>query len=96
MRRVELAQVVSRVLTQRAADRPSAARRPIADVPAEHLSYPAISAAVGVRGHAAAGRRRLPARRAPVSGAEAVDVVGRLESLANEVAGHGADGRERS
>jgi tetratricopeptide (TPR) repeat protein len=85
VRRVELAQVVSRVI----AALPPSARRPppaIADVPAQHLSYPAISSAVGsgVIPLLDGGAFR-PSR--PVSGAEAVDVVGRLESLAKKSRG---------
>ncbi len=83
VRRVELAQVVSRVL---GALPPSANRRAaqaIADVPAEHLSYPAISAAVGAGVIPLLDGNVFRPSRA-VSGTEAVEVVGRLESLAKK------------
>jgi tetratricopeptide (TPR) repeat protein len=86
VRRVELAQVVSRVL---AALPPSVARPTtpaIADVPAQHLSYPSIASAVGAGIIPLVdGGMFRPSR--PVTGQEAVDVVGRLESLAKKSRG---------
>ena len=84
--RLDLARAASRVLELLAARRPRLARewleaRPqIADVPPGHLGYPAAALVVG------AGVMPLvdgadfePSR--PVSGAEAIDVVTRLEGL---------------
>lgn len=87
VRRGDLAQTVSRVLTLIAAVHPARAkpwrdaRLKIADVPPGHLSYPAVSQAV------AAGVLPLDASGAfqllrPVTGAELVDAIGRLEALA--------------
>jgi tetratricopeptide (TPR) repeat protein len=82
VRRVDLAQVVLRVLTTLGALPARSARPAIADVPGDHLSYQAVAAAVatGVMPLLDGGMFR-PAR--PVSGAEAIEVVGRLEKLAN-------------
>jgi tetratricopeptide (TPR) repeat protein len=87
VRRGDLAQTVSRVLTVIAAGKPEAAknwlsaRAKIADVVPTHLSYPAVSQAV------AAGVMSLDEKGAfqllrPVTGAEVVEVVARLEALA--------------
>jgi tetratricopeptide (TPR) repeat protein len=86
VRRGDLAIVVARVLNAIAAMRPEparkwqAARLTVADVPSTHLSYPAVSmaAAAGVMplDNGAFGLLR------PVSGAEAADVIARLEQLA--------------
>ncbi len=86
VRRGELARTVQRVLTLIAAVKPNAprpwvnARAAVADVAPSHLSYPAVSAAVasGVM-PLEDGRFRL---LDPVSGAEALAVLGRLEALA--------------
>jgi hypothetical protein len=79
--RVELAQVVIRVLSVLGALPARPARPVINDVPGDHLSYQAVAAAVatGVLPLLDGGLFR-PAR--PVSGAEAIEVVGRLEKLA--------------
>lgn len=87
MRRGDLAQVVGRVLNLIAAARPQAAsawqgrKQKIADVPPGHLSYPAVSAAVaaGVLPLTADGTFQL---LRPVTGAELVDAIARLEALA--------------
>lgn len=87
VRRGELAQTVSRVLNLIAAAKPGVAkdwqgaRQKIADVPAGHLSYPAVSVAVasGVMPLADTGAFQL---LRPVTGAEVVEVVTRLEALA--------------
>jgi tetratricopeptide (TPR) repeat protein len=86
VRRGELATTVSRVLTLIAAIAPDTARKwqgarvTVADVSSTHLSYPAVSMAV------AAGVMPLTNGAfellRPVTGAEAADVVGRLEALA--------------
>lgn len=87
VRRLDLAGVVNRVLSIIASRRPvlasqwRAARPRIVDLPPGHLGYPAASMAVAadVMPLLEGGTFR-PAR--PVSGAEALDVVGRLEVLA--------------
>jgi tetratricopeptide (TPR) repeat protein len=87
VRRGDLAQTVSRLLTLIAAGKPEAAkgwlsaRAKIADMAPTHLSYPAVSQAV------AAGVMSLDEKGAfqllrPVTGAEVVEVVARLEALA--------------
>ena len=87
VRRGELAQTVARVLTLIGATKPAAAKawqgakQKIADVPAGHLSYPSVSVAVaaGVMPLAENGTFQL---LRPVTGAEVVEVVTRLEALA--------------
>jgi hypothetical protein len=86
VRRGEMARTVARVLSLIAAIRPAAASRwenarlTIADVPPVHLTYPAVSVAV------ASGVMSLDGGAfgllEPVTGAEAVDIIGRLEALA--------------
>jgi hypothetical protein len=86
VRRGDLARVVSRVLALIAAVRPGAvakwdgAKVAISDVPPGHLSYPAVSVAVasGVMGLEGGTFGLLE----PVTGAELVNVIGRLEALA--------------
>ena len=84
--RSDLAGAVSRVVTLMAASRPDlrprlAERPQIADMAAGHLSYPAVSVAVasGIMPLLDGGRFQA-ARR--VSGAEAIEVVARLRTLA--------------
>ncbi|MEZ5285281.1 MAG: tetratricopeptide repeat protein [Vicinamibacterales bacterium] len=85
VRRGDLARTVARVLSLVAAIRPAAARPwedarvPVADVAPTHLSYPAVSAAVaaGVMSLDNGAFRLLDT----VTGAEGVEVVGRLEAL---------------
>ncbi len=87
VRRGDLAQTVGRVVNLIAAVRPEMAKawqgsRPrIPDVPAAHLSYPAVSVAIatGVMPLTETGTFQL---LRPVSGAEIVEVVTRLEALA--------------
>ncbi len=85
VRRLDLAQVVSRVLPLVGASRPALARewlsaRPrIADLPATHLGYPAAAAAVASGVMPLADGMFRPGRA--VSGAEAIEVVDRLEGL---------------
>lgn len=86
VRRGELATTVSRILTLIAGAKPDLAKKwqgarlSINDVSSTHLNYPAISMAV------AAGVMPLAAGNfdllRPVTGAEAIDVVSRLEALA--------------
>jgi hypothetical protein len=87
IRRGDLAQTVARVLALIAAAKPGAAKAwqgakmKIADVPPGHLSYPSVSAAVaaGVMPLTEHGTFQL---LRPVTGAEVVEVVSRLEALA--------------
>ena len=86
VRRGDLAATVSRVLTLIAALKPELAKKwqgvrlTVTDVAPTHLSYPAVSMA------AASGVMPLSGGNfdllRPVSGAEAIEVVGRLEALA--------------
>ncbi len=87
VRRLDLAQVCSRLLALIAARRPDLAghwreaRPRIADVPQTHLGYPAVAVAVGAGVMPLAeGATFQPAR--PVTGREAIDVLDRLEVLA--------------
>jgi tetratricopeptide (TPR) repeat protein len=88
VRRGELAQTVSRVLNLIAARTPTAAkswqtaREKIADVPAGHLNYAAVSQAVASGVMTLSGNGAFELLR-PVTGAELVDVVRRLETLAS-------------
>lgn len=87
VRRAELAQTVNRALTLIAAQKPRLAEKwqgaqlSINDLPPAHLAYPAVSAAV-----ASGVMRLLPDGTfqllRPVTGAEALEIVGRLEALA--------------
>jgi tetratricopeptide (TPR) repeat protein len=87
VRRGDLAQTVARLLTLIGATKPAVAKtwqgakQKIADVPAGHLSYPSVSAAVaaGVMPLSENGTFQL---LRPVTGAEVVEVVSRLEALA--------------
>lgn len=81
VKRIDLAQIVSRVVSVLGA-RPVRTSRPeIGDVPGNHLSYDAVAVAVatGVMPLLDGGMFR-PSR--PVTGAEAAEVVERLERLA--------------
>jgi Tfp pilus assembly protein PilF len=86
VRRGDLAQVVSRVLGLIAARNPARAKWSnavvtIADVATGHLSYPAVSQAIaaGVMTTDQTGAFQL---LRPVTGAEVVEIVARLEALA--------------
>jgi tetratricopeptide (TPR) repeat protein len=84
VRRADMAQVVARLAAIVAPGLGQSFMRPtIADVPADHLSYPDVAVAVssGIIGLVDGGMFR-PSR--PVGGAEAVDVVNRLERLAKK------------
>jgi tetratricopeptide (TPR) repeat protein len=86
VRRLELAQVATRLLNLAAARQPglsgewAAARPRIADLPPTHLGYPAAATVVSAGVMTLADGMFRPTR--PVSGAEAVGVIGRLEELA--------------
>jgi hypothetical protein len=86
VRRGELANTVSRLLSLIAVVKPelakkwAGARQTINDVPSTHLSYPAVSMAV------ASGVMPLTSGNfdllRPVTGVEAMEIIGRLEALA--------------
>ena len=86
VRRNELATTVSRLLTLIAASKPELARKwqsaqvSINDIATTHLSYPAISAAVAA-GVMSLSNGNFDLLRG-VTGAEAADIIGRLEALA--------------
>jgi len=84
--RADLAGAVNRVVAIVAEGRPElrprfAERPPIADMAAEHLSYPAVSVAVASGIMPLLDEGRFQAAR-PVSGAEAIEVVARVRALA--------------
>lgn len=85
VRRGDLALIVTRALSLIAANRPELARRwqdarlQIGDVGPGHLSYPAVSMAVASGAMSLNGANFELLRN--VTGAEALDVVGRLEML---------------
>src|SRR2546428_580353 len=87
LRRVDLATAVSRLLTVVAAKNPelrarwAEAKPKIADVSVGHLSYPAVSLAVASGVMPLLEEDRFAVGRA-VSGAEAIDVIGRVLMLA--------------
>jgi hypothetical protein len=89
VRRADLAETASRVLSLIAAEKPQlavswrSARRKFPDVSPAHLSYPAASVAVeaGVMETLPDGTFQLAT---PVTGAEAVAAVKKLEGLASE------------
>jgi tetratricopeptide (TPR) repeat protein len=86
VRRAELAATVSRILTIIAAAKPELAKKwqgarlAINDVPPAHLSYPAVSAVVAAGVMPLSGGN-FDLLRA-VTGAEALEIIGRLEALA--------------
>ncbi len=86
VRRGELATTASRLLALIASVKPELAKKwqgarvTINDVAAAHLSYPAVSAAVGA-GVMTLSNGNFELLR-PVSGAEAMDIISRLEALA--------------
>jgi tetratricopeptide (TPR) repeat protein len=86
VRRVDLANAVSSIVTQLAASRPElrariATRPVIADVSAGHLNYQQVAVAVAAGVLPLLDGNRFDVTR-PVSGAEAVDAVNRLRALA--------------
>ena len=86
VRRGELATTASRLLALIASVKPELAKKwqgarvTINDVSVAHLSYPAVSAAVGA-GVMTLSNGNFELLR-PVSGAEAMDIISRLEALA--------------
>ena len=98
VRRVDLAQVVNRLLLKVAEVTPRqphpwlSARVKFPDLNASHLAYPAASAAVasGVMS-ADANASFQPSR--PVTGQEAIDVVNRIAALAPDVMGRNTPDR---
>ena len=86
VRRAELATTVSRMLTLIGSIKPQLAKKwqgtrlQIADVPSTHLSYPAVSMAVASGVMPLSGTNFDLLR--PVTGAEAMEIIGRLEALA--------------
>ena len=86
VRRGELANTVSRLLSLIAVVKPDlakkwvGARQTINDVPSTHLSYPAVSMAVA-SGVMPLTNGNFDLLR-PVTGAEAMEIIGRLEALA--------------
>ena len=85
IRRGDLATAVRRVLMMASATNPVLRTRlaeqpPIADMPASHLVYPAAAAVVAVGVMPLVDGMRFEVNR-PVTGAEAVDVINRLQAL---------------
>ena len=86
IRRAELATAVSRVVRLIAQRRPElrqkmGERPPVADMTPAHLDYPAVAVAVSTGVLSLSDGRFLVSR--PVSGAEAIDAVTRLQMLAD-------------
>jgi tetratricopeptide (TPR) repeat protein len=87
VRRVDLAQAVARLLARTAVVNPvaaktwEAARLKFADLSTGHLAYPAASAAVAA-GVLAAGPGNTFQPSRPVTGAEAIEAVTKIEALA--------------
>jgi tetratricopeptide (TPR) repeat protein len=84
VRRIDLAQVVSRVLGASGAGTPRGAggRPPMADVSTDHLRYGDVAAAVASGVMSLEGTYFRPSR--VVTGAEAVDVMQKLERLTSK------------
>jgi hypothetical protein len=89
VKRGDLAQAASRVLTLIAADKPKLAARwrdprpKFADVSTAHLSYPAAARSVSAGVMAPLEGDTFQLIR-PVTGSEALDTVSRLEALARK------------
>ena len=87
VRRTDLAQAAARLLAQLAARNPSrakgweTARLKFADLSPSHLAYPAASIAVASGVMKTAGDNSFQPSR-PVTGAEAIETIGRIEALA--------------
>lgn len=96
VRRADLAQAVVRLLSRVAAGNPAraaaweSARGTFGDLAPGHLAYPAASAAVAA-GVLSVGPDKLFQPSRPVTGAEALDAIAKLESLAHLATpgGHG-------
>jgi tetratricopeptide (TPR) repeat protein len=86
VRRIDLAQAVARLLARSAAQNPGAerpwesARLQFTDLSARHVAYPAASAAVA-SGILATGPNNTFQPSKPVTGAEAIEAIGKLEAL---------------
>jgi tetratricopeptide (TPR) repeat protein len=86
VRRIDLAQAVARLLARVATQNPAAAkawesaRLPFTDLSARHVAYPAASAAVAA-GVLATGPNNTFQPSKPVTGAEAIDAISKLEAL---------------
>jgi hypothetical protein len=89
VRRVDLAQAVSRVLSLIAAEKPRLAARwrdarpQFSDLAPGHLQYPAAARAVSAGVMAPADGEAFQLAR-PVTGTEAVDAIGKLAALARK------------
>ena len=87
VRRTDLAQAVARLLARIAVQRPdrakswAAARLKFSDLSSSHLAYPAASAAVASGVLGTVGENAFQPSR-PVTGAEAIDAMAKLEALA--------------
>lgn len=87
VRRTDLAQAVARILAQLAVRDPArakawqAARLKFADLPPNHLAYPAASIAVASGVMKTQGDNGFQPSRA-VAGAEAIEAIGKIEALA--------------
>ena len=98
VRRVDLAQVVGRLLLKVAEATPrqphpwQSARLRFADLTASHLAYPAASAAIASGVMTADSNGSFQPSR-PVTGQEAINVVDRLAALAPDVTAQGTIGR---
>jgi tetratricopeptide (TPR) repeat protein len=89
VRRIDLAQAVARLLARVASQNPGSARPwesarlPFTDLSVRHLAYPAASAAVAA-GVLATGPNNTFQPSKPVSGAEAIEAIGKLEALTGQ------------
>jgi tetratricopeptide (TPR) repeat protein len=89
VRRIDLAQTIARLLNRVAAQNPGSARPwesarvPFSDLSVRHLAYPAASAAVAA-GILSTGPGNAFQPSKPVSGAEAIDAISKLEALSGQ------------
>lgn len=87
VRRIDLAQAAAHLLARVAAENPSraqeweSARLKFADLAASHLAYPAASVAVAAGVMKTTGDNSFQPSR-PVTGAEAIEAIDRIEALA--------------
>jgi tetratricopeptide (TPR) repeat protein len=94
VRRIDLAQAVSRLLIKVAEASPGrtnawqTARMKFADVSASHLAYPAASAAVAA-GVLTVGANNSFQPSRPVNGQEATEAIGRIEAMARTATAQG-------
>jgi tetratricopeptide (TPR) repeat protein len=98
VRRIDLAQVVSRLLEKVDEESPrqtsawQSARVMFADISAGHLAYPAASAAVA-SGVMTVGANNTFQPSRPVSGREAIEAIDRIEALVRAGVARGKGGR---